>query len=73
MKELLSVLSFKANRAQKSRTNMPEEEKKQRFESLKKELIEYQKDLKRPPPSFLGGSSEEDFADLEPKVEKTTS
>lgn len=72
MKELLSVLSFKANRAQKSRTNMSEEEKKQRFESLKKELIEYQKDLKRAPASFLG-SSEDDFADLEPKVEKTTS
>lgn len=71
MKELLSVLSFKANRAQKSRTNMPEEEKKQRFDALKKELIEYQKDLKRAPPSFLG-SNEDDFADLEPKDEKTT-
>lgn len=44
MRDLLSVLSYKAAKAQKSRDNIPEQERQQRFEQLKAELVRMQHD-----------------------------
>lgn len=52
MKILLSQLAYKANRAQKSRDDMPEAEKEERYRSLKTELMQHQRKhphLKRVP------------------------
>lgn len=42
MRDLLSVLAYKANRAQKSRDNIPEPERQERFRQLKAELLRLQ-------------------------------
>lgn len=70
MKELLSMLSFKANRAQKSKGNMPEAEKQERYENLKRELTEYQKQHRKRIPTF--GSYEEELIKFEDKLDNTT-
>lgn len=52
MKNLLSQLAYKANRAQKSRDDMPEAEKEERYRLLKNELMQHQRKhphLKRVP------------------------
>lgn len=70
MKELLSMLSFKANRAQKSKDNMPEAEKQERYENLKRELTEYQKQQhphKKRVPTF--GSHEEDLIRFDENID----
>lgn len=66
MKILLSQLAFKANRAQKSRDNMPEAEKEERYRMLREELIQHTRKhphLKRVP--TFGINEDEDLLQFE--------
>lgn len=68
MKKLLIDLAYKANRAQKSKDNIPEEEKLERYRQLKKELMEHKQQEhvhKKRVPTF--GGNEEELVKFEDK------
>lgn len=78
MKELLTALSFKANLAQRSKDQITEAEKKERYQKLKNELLELQKTnkqhhkhMKRIP--TFGGSEDEELIHFEDTIDNSTS
>lgn len=73
MRDLLSVLAYKANRAQKSRDNMPELERQERSRQLRAELLRLQQNAGGHPhvkrvPAF--GANESDRIQFEENMEE---